>query len=62
VHGNVVQIEWSATTFTAVCADCGVAFAGRLDADLAHGTFLCRDGHATEIVRVAAPLRTTEAA
>jgi hypothetical protein len=52
VSANVVRIEGSATTFTAVCADCGVSFAGRLDPDLAHGTFLCRAGHATEIVRV----------
>jgi hypothetical protein len=47
----MVQIEGSATTFTAVCAECGVSFAGRLDPDLTHGTFLCRAGHATEIVR-----------
>jgi hypothetical protein len=60
MSGNVVRIEGSATTFTAVCADCGAAFAGRLDADLTHGTFLCREGHATEIVRVAAA--ETEAA
>jgi hypothetical protein len=62
VSGNVVRIEGSATTFTAVCADCGVSFAGRLDPDLTHGTFLCREGHATEIVRFAAPVETTEAA
>jgi hypothetical protein len=65
VSASVVRIEASATTFTAVCAECGVAFAGRLDLDLTRGTFLCREGHATEIVRVepAAPsLGETEAA
>jgi hypothetical protein len=54
--GQVVEIDGSATTFTAVCAECGgVAFAGRLDADLVRGVFLCRAGHAIEIVRAGEP-------
>jgi len=55
MDAHVVQIDRSATTFTARCAACGVAFAGRLDPDLEHGTFLCRAGHAVEIVRAAEP-------
>jgi hypothetical protein len=51
MSGQVVQIDGSATTFTAVCLACGAAFAGRLDPDLSHGIFLCRAGHAIEIVR-----------
>jgi hypothetical protein len=63
VSANVVQIEGSATTFTASCAECGISFAGRLDLDLTRGTFLCREGHATEIIRLASPpVETTEAA
>jgi hypothetical protein len=62
LSAGVVQIEGSATTFTAVCAECGVSFAGRLDLDLSCGIFLCREGHATEIVRVLAPVEKTEAA
>ncbi len=57
-----MRIEGSATTFTAVCVECGASFAGRLDPDLEQGTFLCREGHATEIVRQASPVETTEAA
>ena len=49
--GQVVQIGGSATTFTAVCLECGVSFAGRLDPDLEGGVFLCRAGHAIEILR-----------
>jgi hypothetical protein len=52
---QVVQIDRSATTFTAVCVECGVSFAGRLDADLSHGTFLCRAGHSIDIVRAGQP-------
>jgi len=62
VSESVVRIEASATTFTAVCVECGASFAGRLDADLERGTFLCRAGHTTEIVRLASPVETTEAA
>jgi hypothetical protein len=51
--GQVVQIEGSATAFTAVCLDCGISFAGRLDPDLERGVFLCRAGHSIEIVRSA---------
>jgi hypothetical protein len=57
-----LRIERSATTFTAVCAECGVSFAGRLDSDIDRGTFLCRAGHATVIVRAAPPVEETEAA
>jgi hypothetical protein len=41
------------TTFSATCEQCGTAFAGRLDDDLAEGIFLCRDGHSILIVRAA---------
>ena len=51
---QVVEIAAAATTFTAVCIDCGISFAGRLDPDLRRGVFLCRAGHAIEIVRAAA--------
>ena len=50
-----MQIAAAAVAFTATCDACGAAFAGRLDADLDHGTFLCRAGHAIEIVRSAVP-------
>ena len=62
---QVVQIAERATSFTAVCVECcdldaaagysGATFAGRLDLDLTHGTFLCRRGHAIEVVRLAEP-------
>ena len=58
---QVVQISVRATSFTAVCAECttiadaegyaGSTFAGRLDLDLDHGTFLCRRGHAVRVER-----------
>jgi hypothetical protein len=53
VSVQVVQIERSAATFTAECGECGASFAGRLDDDLERGIFLCRAGHAIEIVRAA---------
>ena len=59
---HVVQIDSTATTFTAACAECGASFAGRLDDDLDHGIFLCRAGHATTIVRAAGPAAASEAA
>jgi hypothetical protein len=62
VSESVVRIDGAATTFTAMCVECGASFAGRLDPDLERGTFLCREGHATEIVRQAAPIERTEAA
>jgi hypothetical protein len=58
---QVVAIETAATSFTAVCEIClGIdkavgltasTFAGRLDADLEEGVFLCRRGHPVSIVR-----------
>jgi hypothetical protein len=58
---QVVEIGPLATSFTAVCVECcdlnaadgysGSTFAGRLDLDLDHGTFLCRRGHAIAVVR-----------
>jgi hypothetical protein len=61
VSPQVVQIDPSATTFTAACVECGISFAGRLDPDLERGIFLCRAGHAIEIVR-AQPAAAGEAA
>jgi hypothetical protein len=61
---QVVQISARATSFTAVCVECadlddaegysGSTFAGRLDLDLDHGTFLCRRGHSVRVERAAA--------
>jgi hypothetical protein len=58
---QVVTISPQATSFTAVCRACveldaiagwsGSSFAGRLDLDIAHGTFLCRRGHAVRVER-----------
>ena len=63
-HEQVLEISASATSFTATCDACatrdsaegfsGSTFAGRLDLDLDHGTFLCRRGHQVRIVRAAA--------
>ena len=63
LRDQVVQISARATSFTAVCVECadldgaegysGSTFAGRLDIDLDHGTFLCRRGHAVRVVRTA---------
>lgn len=54
-RGQVVVIAAAAASFTVVCERCaeidaaegstGSTFAGRLDLDLRHGTFLCRRGH-----------------
>jgi hypothetical protein len=62
---QVVTISARATSFTAVCEACsqvdhalgysGSTFAGRLDLDLDHGTFLCRRGHAVRVERTASP-------
>jgi hypothetical protein len=61
---QVVHISARAASFTAVCAECadldaaegytGATFAGRLDLDLSHGTFLCRRGHAVRVERAVA--------
>lgn len=58
---QVVQISPRATSFTAVCGECadlggaygysGATFAGRLELDLQHGTFLCRRGHSVRVER-----------
>jgi hypothetical protein len=58
---QVVHISPRATSFTAVCELCveldaiagwsGSTFAGRLDLDLDHGTFLCRRGHSIRVER-----------
>jgi hypothetical protein len=62
--GQVIQIAARATSFTAVCEACtgldagegfsSSTFAGRLDLDLEHGTFLCRRGHTVRVERVSA--------
>jgi hypothetical protein len=62
---QVMTIAAGATAFTAVCEVClGIdtavglsasTFAGRLDADLDDGVFLCRRGHAVRVVRAALP-------
>lgn len=62
---QVVTIAATATSFTAVCEVCvGIdtavgltasTFAGRLDADLVDGVFLCRRGHPVSVVRAADP-------
>jgi hypothetical protein len=58
---QVIRISPRATSFTAVCNLCveldaiagwsGSSFAGRLDLDLDHGTFLCRRGHSVRVER-----------
>jgi hypothetical protein len=60
---QVVLISDRSVSFTAVCEACaeldvaegysGSTFAGRLDADLDHGTFLCRRGHSVRVERTA---------
>jgi hypothetical protein len=61
LRDQVVRISPRATAFTAVCELCleldsiagwsGSTFAGRLDLDLNHGTFLCRRGHPVRVER-----------
>jgi hypothetical protein len=68
---QVVQISARATSFTAVCVDCsdldeaegysGATFAGRLELDRDHGTFLCRRGHSVRIERAKAAIAETAA-
>ena len=70
-HEQVVQISARATSFTAVCIECagidaaegysGSTFAGRLDLDRDHGTFLCRRGHSVRVERAAAAIAETAA-
>ncbi len=62
---QVLSIPRTATAFTAVCEVClGIdtavglsasTFAGRLDADLEQGIFLCRRGHHVRVVRIDPP-------
>jgi len=64
VREQVVQISPRAASFTAVCVECadleeaagyaGATFAGRLELDLQHGTFLCRRGHSVRVERAPA--------
>ncbi|MGD0714767.1 MAG: hypothetical protein ABSB24_11360 [Gaiellaceae bacterium] len=59
--GQVVTIAPRAISFTVVCELCAEldagsgwgasTFAGRLDLDLNHGTFLCRRGHSVRVER-----------
>jgi hypothetical protein len=69
---QVVVISARAASFTVVCelcaeidvaeGYCGSTFAGRLDLDLRHGTFLCRRGHSVRIERAEPPaVRSTSA-
>jgi hypothetical protein len=61
IHDQVVRIPSRAIAFTAVCDACvdldsiagwsGSSFAGRLELDVDHGTFLCRRGHAVRVDR-----------
>ena len=63
---QVVTISARSTSFTVVCEQCaeddaaegysGATFAGRLDLDLHHGTFLCRRGHTVRVKRPSAEL------
>jgi len=69
---QVLTIAPGATSFTAVCEVCiGIdtavglsasTFAGRLDADLDEGVFLCRRGHRVHVVREALPVKASESA
>ena len=69
---QVVLISARATSFTAVCVDCtdldqaegysGSTFAGRLELDRDHGTFLCRRGHSVQVQRESVRLAADTAA
>ena len=69
---QVVRISARATSFTAVCVDCadldaaegyfGATFAGRLELDRHHATFLCRRGHSVRVEREPAVLSADAAA
>jgi len=64
IGDQVVTIAPRATAFTVVCDACleldavagwsASTFAGRLDLDLDHGTFLCRRGHPVRVERATA--------
>jgi hypothetical protein len=66
-----VLIAARVTAFTAVCEECceldrengwGTStFAGRLDLDIDHGTFLCKRGHRIRVEREPAEPRAAEA-
>jgi hypothetical protein len=68
---QVVEIAARATSFTAVCVECadidaaegysGSTFAGRLELDRDHGTFLCRRGHSVRVERAAAAVAESAA-
>jgi hypothetical protein len=69
---QVVVISSAAASFTIVCDRCaeldaaegytGSTFAGRLDLDLDHGTFLCRRGPTVRVERLGRPDAAIEAA
>jgi hypothetical protein len=69
---QVLTISPAATSFTAVCEIClGIdtavglsasTFAGRLDADLDEGVFLCRRGHRVAVVRAERPALAADSA
>jgi hypothetical protein len=71
VGWQVVTIASRATSFTAVCESCleiddgggwaGSTFAGRLDLDLQHGSFLCRRGHTVRVERAGSARRAAPA-
>jgi hypothetical protein len=61
IGDQIVRIPMRAVAFTAVCDACvdvdvadgwsGSTFAGRLELDVDHGTFLCRRGHPIRVER-----------
>ncbi len=67
IDRQVIRIPSRAIAFTAVCDACveldsvagwtGSTFAGRLELDIDHGTFLCRRGHTIRVERDADPRR-----
>jgi hypothetical protein len=69
---QVVEISASDTSFTATCEACATqdsadgfsrsTFAGGLELDLDHGTFLCRRGHQVRVQRVERAAAAAEAA
>jgi hypothetical protein len=69
---QVLEIPASATSFTATCEVCATqdsaegfsrsTFAGRLELDLDHGTFLCRRGQQVRVQRVERAAAAAEAA
>jgi hypothetical protein len=61
IDRQTIRIPSRAVAFTAVCDACveldsvagwsGSTFAGRLELDIDHGTFLCRRGHTIRVER-----------